>query len=824
MPVSSSDPKAVTLDSIYKKYSDDIVDYVNSTGKIGDLYDLNGTSTGYMVYFDPKNPITDGRVSAANKQYVKTIENPNDPNKKEAVSYVTPSDASYNDPQTKKYAVAVIDGVYYLVKGNQLVALKQGDKTTGKDYDTVLGAIKDGKLTADETVSVNKVVTKDTSGNDIQKGLKKAVDSNQRAFKVNGEWYLAVTQNELTGKDKISGDAITYKKISEPLQQTGATKDDKGRLPVIQDGYLIPDQKDGTMGLINTVNPGFNVTISDFTTTPDESRETYESGINNGHAIVFSHGNGAESKQAYNQYSSANDGAYKNIVQKKLGLDGYPVTNPLYAENSTVPENERPVGYLKTSASVGDYPDGQSLDYLFNNQSSNYSDKYELTPDNAKLFISDGNGGYMFDSSKYYAQYNKEIGKILVYNKADTMVNGKGQFFPLGDPNSAFNIKPGVSLPTKMNQTVSFGKDKDVQTTNYAVNGAKNDHYFGVKMSTGFTIPPYGKVNGKVDGKDMTFSFSGDDDFWLYIDDNLVLDLGGIHSAISGKINFATGEVTTTNRKGEQYTTSLDDILGAGAKDNKGNDVDLKPSASYSGTHTLSLFYLERGNYQSNLKLEFNLDTTQSYYAVPVSEFGTQPAISPYPIFMYGVRSNYYSTPTQSYALGVQQRYGVDAETPGGGVPPETPNNNVPPLTPPTDTPKVPGEDVPPLTPPTDTPKEPGEDVPPTDTPKEPGEDVPKTPGDSKTPGDNGETPSRGNIPGQNVSGVTKTSSNMATSTPTQMVVAKSSMVPGVGSEAEQAKLPQTGDKKNVATTIVGAIMLGISLFGLGKIFKRREN
>lgn len=58
-------------------------------------------------------------------------------------------------------------------------------------------------------------------------------------------------------------------------------------------------------------------------------------------------------------------------------------------------------------------------------------------------------------------------------------------------------------------------------------------------METSFRQP----IDGKVGSNDMTFEFTGDDDLWIFVDDVLVLDLGGIHSELYGTINFATGQI-----------------------------------------------------------------------------------------------------------------------------------------------------------------------------------------------------------------------------------------------------------------------------------------
>lgn len=86
---------------------------------------------------------------------------------------------------------------------------------------------------------------------------------------------------------------------------------------------------------------------------------------------------------------------------------------------------------------------------------------------------------------------------------------------------------------------------------------------------------------------EMIFKFSGDDDVWIFIDDVLVADLGGLHNALDLSINFATGYVEI---KGEENEKTFAD-----------NTI-----------HTLKMFYLERGHLSSNLSLSFNIQPLPS--------------------------------------------------------------------------------------------------------------------------------------------------------------------------------------------------------------------
>lgn len=122
--------------------------------------------------------------------------------------------------------------------------------------------------------------------------------------------------------------------------------------------------------------------------------------------------------------------------------------------------------------------------------------------------------------------------------------------------------------------------------------------------------------------KDITFNFSGDDDVWVYVDGVLVLDLGGAHKVSSGSINFSNMQViykaavdssdNINNRTAdpktddkyatdEKYVTTVDL-----AKIFKANGAEFNNKNS-SKKHTLQMFYMERGSFDSNCSISFNL-------------------------------------------------------------------------------------------------------------------------------------------------------------------------------------------------------------------------
>lgn len=145
-------------------------------------------------------------------------------------------------------------------------------------------------------------------------------------------------------------------------------------------------------------------------------------------------------------------------------------------------------------------------------------------------------------------------------------------------------------------------------------------------FGTEFTIPFTLSKDGKINGQDITFNFTGDDDVWVFIDDYLVLDMGGAHRMASGTIDFAkknviverafTPDKSTTaawkdgaTRANQTSTESLKTFADI-ETDNGKTFADIM--ADDSKVHTLKMFYMERGMIDSNVSVSFNFSPIPS--------------------------------------------------------------------------------------------------------------------------------------------------------------------------------------------------------------------
>lgn len=227
------------------------------------------------------------------------------------------------------------------------------------------------------------------------------------------------------------------------------------------------------------------------------------------------------------------------------------------------------------------------------------------------------NGTDNRDKSQIYpfTVYNALGTPQISNNQSSEFFYWRGNFMPY---NRIFISEPASPNVNRYDPDGNILKDEDKPAnrkdeTLYLTQG--QDYYFGMVVTADFSQLKDGKIkDAGGESTDMVYDFNGDDDMWVFIDDVLVLDLGGIHDAHSGSIDFATGVVKWTDwvtgkieKDTKEYSTT---ILDQFKKANAEKTVEWKGDtfADYTG-HEIKIFYMERGAGASNCKMAFNLPT-----------------------------------------------------------------------------------------------------------------------------------------------------------------------------------------------------------------------
>lgn len=295
--------------------------------------------------------------------------------------------------------------------------------------------------------------------------------------------------------------------------------------------------------------------------------------------------------------------AYQGLVADKTSTgnaDGAPLLNG--TEKATVEPHfnkEFLLGKNSKNAKLGDVYDNVAFPFtkeqIFNEDQG--VDYWYFDSKDTTLYLKQDSE--QNSDSKYFLKKSTDRGRSENVN-ASSGPQGHYGYFPF-------------------NETATGGK---ASTYNYG---------FGTKLQMDFTLTDDGKVetNEFVNGVDgekkktsIKFFFSGDDDVWVFIDGQLALDVGGAHGKVSGLLEF--GETTTDKGEKKNSVTAYVSKVKKGGTSNSDQDGSSVKDVTYNGEkisfsaqgttltfdkgqkHTLTMYYMERGMWESNMAVAFN--------------------------------------------------------------------------------------------------------------------------------------------------------------------------------------------------------------------------
>lgn len=302
--------------------------------------------------------------------------------------------------------------------------------------------------------------------------------------------------------------------------------------------------------------------------------------------------------------------SYQGIVSRKLASDGSlqlmkndnasSVAAPFFSDSFLSKQ------YSGTNTMLGRKVN-TALPFIYDNNTKKYSYKSSTTTHESPV-----NGIYLANSQRGSSTNNlngvSSNSLTMMYGGSNTstaILDGK-TWFNSGDSGYGF-------FPFNNN------------TGSHTNNDVRNDlnYGFGMVLTVDFTVPTNGCIEGT--SNPVEFTFKGDDDIWIFIDEKLVVDLGGDHKEASCTLNFkdkTTNYNTGCNKKAvtsasDEYT--LSEVMAGST----GNTV-----------HTLKLFYMERGLIESNLQVEFSFSPIDNYLTTTKTvdttdvNFGIKSAVS----------------------------------------------------------------------------------------------------------------------------------------------------------------------------------------------------
>lgn len=225
---------------------------------------------------------------------------------------------------------------------------------------------------------------------------------------------------------------------------------------------------------------------------------------------------------------------------------------------------------------------------------------------------------WWFDSKETSLYLRKDTNSDQLYLGNDSTGETTAEYL-----SEASHNVDSASDPNKVSTQYGFFPFNETTTSNSAV---RYNYGYGAKLEIPFTLTSTGTVKDDYNNEiPIRFYFSGDDDVWVFIDDQLVLDIGGAHARVSGVLEFDQRDNkknTVTSYVSRVKNSKTDNY---GAEDCDENKHETETSITYLGTtekyyknasvsipnlstgkHTLTMYYMERGMWESNMAVAFD--------------------------------------------------------------------------------------------------------------------------------------------------------------------------------------------------------------------------
>ena len=319
----------------------------------------------------------------------------------------------------------------------------------------------------------------------------------------------------------------------------------------------------------------------------------------------FANGSGAISTRDTSGFITMNLYDYNSIYNMKwlnLDSDSY-ITSTGHFESWTIKGTADDFIFLTTQGQTGRSINPKGINNIRNRNNEAGQDNEHYNAWSANIVmpgdLTNGNvpGVKSVGSANYLFQYDSDTGYYYYDSTRNKAAYGNGRFY----------VYPGTEKAAPNYGTSDFLPFNNGQSSYNEPQGEPN-YWFGMDTRIQFYLPDQPgttNANRSTTGDEMVYKFSGDDDVWIYVDNELILNMSGIHGLIYGEINFSTGKYTLVT--GGVSKTEENGIMSYGAKNNGSIDTYDLPAAIGSGEHTLRMVYLERGASQSNCAIYFNL-------------------------------------------------------------------------------------------------------------------------------------------------------------------------------------------------------------------------